>query len=182
MKSRKRYFIMGILALFLLALPITAFAGQKKLYKAYLTQDSVVNSAQTVAPTGVGILSIAEGGVSPGGLRFQVGARELSSSETARLESTGGGGSDISVHIHGAAPAGQNGPIVVTLCGEPAPSVLGSCDVTKEGTLKIMGSIEKQYIVGMTAAEFFDALNNDELYIQVHADGTPIIRGQLYEQ
>lgn len=173
MKSLKRNIIIGVIAVLLLALPITAFAGQKKIFKAYLTQDSVVNSALLAEPRGVGIL-----GVSPGGLQFQVSGSNLSP-DSASLESTGGG--DFSVHIHGAAPAGQSGPIVATLCGTPGPAVQSNCNVSEDGFLKIMGSLGKQHIVGMTAQEFMTALDNGELYIQVHSDGTPIIRGQLYE-
>ncbi len=175
MKSLRRLLILSILAVIVLALPVTVLAG-KKIYKAHLTQDAVVNTVQVSQPAGVGIL-----GLSPGGVIFQVGGSNLpvDSSSTTSF-SGGGGGGDISVHIH-HGPAGQNGPIVVKLCGEPSPAILASCNVSKDGFMKIIGTIDKQHIEGMTAAEFLDALDNGELYIQVHSDGTPIIRGQLYE-
>lgn len=174
MKSLRRLLILSILAVIVLALPVTVLAG-KKVYKARLTQGAVVNTVQDATPAGVGIL-----GLSPGGVIFQVSGSNLPVDSSSTTSFSGGGGGDISVHIH-HAPAGQNGPIVVKLCGEPSPAILASCNVSKDGFMKISGTIGKQYIEGMTAAEFLDALDNGELYIQAHSDGTPIIRGQLYE-
>lgn len=173
MKSLKKLLILGILAAVLMALPVSVFAG-KKIYKAHLNPENVVNLVQGASPRGVGIL-----GLSPGGVNFQISANYLPvSSANATSLSTGGGG-DIVVQIHGPAPAGQNAPVVVTLCGN-ANAVMASCGVSKDGTLKIMGTINKP-LIGMSPHDFLAALDSGNLYIQVTSDGTPIIRGQLYE-
>jgi hypothetical protein len=172
MKSLRKLLILGILAAMLMALPVSVFAG-KKIYKAHLNPENVVNSVQLSSPRGVGIL-----GLSPGGVNFQISGNYLpvSSANAASLSASGGG--DIAVHIHGPATAGQNAPVVVAICGD-ANAVMASCDVSKDGTLKIMGTINKP-LIGMSPQDFLAALDNGTLYIQVTSDGTPIIRGQLY--
>jgi len=173
MKSIKRLMILSILAMIVLALPVTVFAG-KKIFKARLTQEAVVNSVQLSNPSGVGIL-----GLSPGGVIFQASGSGLETEDQSDASiSDGGGGGHWSAHIHGPAPAGQNAPIVVKICGD-SDSILASCNVSKDGFMKIMGKIGKNDLIGMSPSEFLYALNNGELYMQVHLDGTPIIRGQF---
>lgn len=161
MKTFKRIAIFGLLAAVLFAVPVAVFAN-KQIFKAVLTTDAELHDVIGSNARGAGIL-----GLTPGGVRFQVSVNGLS-------------GDALSAHIHGPADEQQNGPIVVTLCGGPPPAVLAECTM-ENGTLKIMGTITNQ-IVGMTNAEFQDALQDGLLYINVHTQLNPAgeVRGQLY--
>lgn len=81
----------------------------------------------------------------------------------------------IGAHIHNA-PAGQNGPIVVFLYGDPLAEA-----VTVNGTL-VQGTATE--VVGPLAGDFealIDAMESGNTYVQVHTTANPSgeIRGQI---
>lgn len=163
MKSIRRILLIGLLTAVVFALPLTVLAN-KQIFKATLTTEAELHDVIGSNAHGSAIL-----GLTPTGVRFQVAVNGLS-------------GDALSAHIHGPADETQNAPPVVTLCGNPPPSVTGAC-VMENGVLKIQGTITNQ-LVGMTNAEFISALNSGLLYVNVHTALNPAgeVRGQLYPQ
>lgn len=97
----------------------------------------------------------------PGGVDFMLSARGLSEQPWG-------------AHIHG-----PDGNIIVNLCGNPKPTAVENC-TTEDGILKVMGSFSGPDVQGMTNAEFLSALQNGELYINVHTSSGVEATGHLY--
>ncbi len=161
MKSINRVLLLGLFAAVVFALPVSVMAN-KLIYTATLTTDAELHDVIGSNARGNGVLATF-----PNGIHFQVAVHNLSGDATA-------------AHIHGPAGTDANGPVVVTLCGGPPPTVLAQCTM-ENGMLKISGVITNQ-LVGMTGAEFMAALNSGQLYINVHTALNPAgeVRGQLY--
>lgn len=161
MKSAKQLLFLGLLAVVVFAIPATTLAN-KQIFKAILTTDAELHQVVDSNAHGAAIVALT-----PNGVPFQVSVSGLSGPATM-------------AHIHGPATEDQNAPPVVTLCGAPPPAVLAQCTM-ENGVLKIQGTITNQ-LVGMTNAQFVQALQNGLLYINVHTELNPAgeVRGQLY--
>lgn len=161
MKSAKQLLFLGVLALVVFAIPATALAN-KQIFKATLTTDAELHEVIGSNARGSAVV-----GLTPNGVPFMVSVNGLSGNATM-------------VHIHGPATTDQNAPPVVTLCGAPPPAVLPQCTM-ENGALKLQGTITTQ-LVGMTPAQFVQALQSGLLYINVHTELNPAgeVRGQLY--
>ncbi len=161
MKSARKILLLGLLTAVVFALPLTVLAN-KRIYRATLTTDAELHQVVDSNARGNAIV-----GTTPNGVRVEVSVHSLSGDATA-------------VHIHGPANEQQTAPPVVTLCGGPPPAVLPQCTM-ENGVLKIQGMITNQ-LVGMTQAQFMNALDNGLLYINVHTQLNPAgeVRGQLY--
>ncbi len=161
MKSARRFLLLGLLTAVVFALPVTVLAN-KQIFKAILTTDAELHEVVGSNAQGAGIVALT-----PNGVPFQISVNGLSGDATA-------------VHIHGPADENQTAPPVVTLCGGPPPAVLPQCTM-ENGILKLQGTITSQ-LVGMTNAQFVQALQNGLLYINVHTQLNPAgeVRGQLY--
>jgi hypothetical protein len=161
MKSAKRILFLGLFAAIVFALPVSVLAN-KMIFISTLTTDAELHDVIGSSARGNGVVATM-----PSGIHFQVAVHNLSGDATA-------------AHIHGPAGTDANGPVVVTLCGGPAPAVLAQCTM-ENGMLKISGVITNQ-LVGMTPVEFMNALNNGQLYLNVHTALNPAgeVRGQLY--
>ncbi|NJN54726.1 MAG: CHRD domain-containing protein [Anaerolineae bacterium] len=157
----RRILLMALLAAIVFSLPLTVLAN-KQIFLASLTTGAEVHEVIGSNASGNGVL-----GTTPHGVRFEIAVFGLSGDATA-------------AHIHGPAAPGVNGPVVVTLCGGPPPSVLAQCTM-ENGMLKITGMITNQ-LVGMNQAQFMSALSSGNLYINVHTQLNPAgeVRGQLY--
>ena len=151
---------MMVLALLLIALvlPTVAFAS-KGVYRARLS--SVVEDSTARGTVLFGRI--------PDGLQFAVTMRNLSSPVTG-------------IHVHGPATEDETGPLIITLCGEPTPAVLETCDVDE---LLMMGEFTSNALAlpeGANKHDFLDWLEGGLLYVQVdtelHPDGEA--RGQMY--
>lgn len=124
--------------------------ARKQLYKARLGPGPA-GDAQGAAVVALG----------PSGVDFMISARGLSEQPWG-------------AHIHG-----PDGNIVVNLCGVPTPTAVETCTM-EDGILKVMGSFAGTAIQGMTKADFLDALQNGQLYINVHTSSGVEATGVLY--
>lgn len=77
----------------------------------------------------------------------------------------------IGAHFHRGA-RGEAGPVVQTICGEPAPALLGACPQGNSGTLGGVWKIPLQIAVDLQAGR---------LYVNFHTALNPggEIRGQI---
>lgn len=77
----------------------------------------------------------------------------------------------VSAHFHRGAP-GQAGPIVQTICGDPAPALVGACPQGNSGTIGGVWKIPLQIAVDLQAGR---------LYVHFHTALNPggEIRGQI---
>lgn len=167
MKTRHRIGILLVLLVLVLVLPTAAFAN-KRLWKAQLTTGAELH--EVVGSSARGSMTL---GTNPdGSLRFLMSVRGLSSDVTG-------------AHLHGPADATQNAPVIITLCGNPAPSAAGSCNVV-DGVLIVEGNITPSLLAawGLSGGTFFNYLNNDLVYVNVHTLLNPAgeARGQLIGQ
>lgn len=168
MKNRTRFIVLAIAILMVFALPTTAFAS-KRLYKARLSTSAELHEVVGSTASGSMVLSNNQDGT----LRFMLSVRNLSGNATA-------------AHIHAPADVDENASPVITLCGNgPTPAVFAICE-TVDGSLVLSGDFNGSFLMGsgMTAAEFFNALNNGLAYVNVHTAQNPAgeVRGQLIEQ
>ena len=74
-------------------------------------------------------------------------------------------------HFHSAS-AGSNGPVIQTICGAPAPTLLGQCPAKKSG--KFLGTWH-------LSGDQVQLLQNRGVYINIHTNLNPKgeIRAQL---
>lgn len=166
MKSTKKILILAILSAMLLTIPVSVFAS-KQIYKARLLTQNELHEVIDSNARGSAIF-----GFSPGDVPFQLTVNNLS-------------GDPVGVHIHGPANETQNGPVIVTLCGSPAPSVLGACPpLNSAGILQLNGVIGNHLQPGVTGAQFHDWIADGLLYVNVHTTLNPAgeARGNLNAQ
>ena len=164
MKPTKRTILILVLVAILLAVPATVLAG-KLIYKARLT-----TAQETVPVVGSDARGSLIFGTDPdGNWIFKLKVRDLSGP-------VGG------AHIHGPAGYGQAAGIVFTLCGNPQPGAVLTCDV-KDGKLKVEGNFDPSMLRGITAEQFMEYLNSGMLYVNVHTGMNPAgeSRGQIHE-
>lgn len=165
-KQRLITFI-GLLCLLLL-LPTTAFA-RKSVWKARLSTGSELHTV--VGSNASGSMVLATN--ADGSLHFVLRVINLSGP-------VGG------AHLHGPADASQNAPVLITLCGNPAPSATGGCVVDSSGTMYIEGNIDSSLLAasGINGATLFGYLDSELIYVNVHTGLNPSgeTRGQLLRQ
>jgi hypothetical protein len=77
----------------------------------------------------------------------------------------------LSAHFHRGA-RGQAGPVIQTICGEPAPALIGACPTGNSGTIAGVWKIPLQVAVDLIAGR---------LYVNFHtrANQGGEIRGQI---
>lgn len=165
MKNRKRIILLGLLLLLILALPASALAS-KNVYKARL---STGNELHEVSGSNAGGSALF--GRTASGFRFTIIVRGLSGPATG-------------AHIHGPATEAENGPVVVSLCGNPTPAAAVTCTMTDSSTMQVDGVLTSSLMAqwGVTASTFQSWLDNGLLYVNVHTALNPAgeVRGQIY--
>ena len=166
MKHSKRFILILVFVVLVLALPTTALAN-KKLWTAKLSFANELHQVVGSSARGSAVFSSSVGG---GSMSFGVQVQGLSGP-------VGG------VHIHAPATTEQNAPVILTLCGNPAPAAVASCTVT-DGTLYIQGTIDSSLLLqwGITNRQFIEYLDNGMAYVNVHTALNPAgeARGQIY--
>lgn len=165
MNSRKRILIIATLLLLVLAIPATALAS-KSIYKARLTTSSELHDVIGSSASGSAVF-----GRTANGLRFTMYVHNLSGPVTG-------------AHIHGPATEAENGPVIVSLCGAPAPAAFAECTMIDASTLRLDGELTSNLFAqwGVTASTFQSWLNDGLLYVNVHTELNPAgeVRGQIY--
>lgn len=151
-----------------LAVPTTVMAN-KKIYRANLSADNELHEVIDSTARGTGVFNSNP----DGSIHFQIQIRNLSGPVTA-------------MHLH--APATEDGTAspVVTLCGGPAPAVLGSCPpLDSSNSLLVSGSFNTSYFQpGVTGAQMQNWLESSLVYVNAHTALNPAgeARGQLIPQ
>lgn len=166
MKSTKRVLFFAVLTAVLLAVPAAVFAN-KQIFRARLLTTNELHEVVGSNARGAAVFGFA-----PGDVPFQLTVNNLSGNPTG-------------VHIHGPASTTENGPVVVTLCGNPAPAVLGPCPpLDSNGSFKLDGVIGNHLQPGVTNAQFQDWIQGGLLYVNVHTSLNPAgeVRGNLFPQ
>lgn len=81
-------------------------------------------------------------------------------------------------HIH-MAPPGENGPVIVTLCG--GPGAAPACTAPSDGGLLVEGVITET-LSGEPLYVLLDALRSGNTYVNVHSPASPSgeVRGQIH--
>jgi hypothetical protein len=159
--------VLAILAT-VVALPSSALA-RKQLFKARLTTGAELH--QVVDSNARGNATFV---ARPEGLQFTVAVYDLSGPPTG-------------VQIHAPADETQGAPVVLSLCGNPAPAAIAVCtfDASTNSMLiqgMIGGSLLQQW--GLTGAQLYGWLNNGMAYVNVHTALNPTgeVRGQIIAQ
>lgn len=158
-----------LLAALVLALPVSTVAARKVVFKASLSIANELHQVVGSNARGSAILSLA----ADGSVNFSVFVRNLSGAATG-------------VHLHAPADTTQNAPVLMTLCGNPAPAVVGACTYDADGNLFITGTIGAAELSawGVSGGQFMGYLRDGLMYVNVHTALNPAgeVRGQLVEQ
>lgn len=166
MKSRKYVFLALLVVALLVALPSSALAN-KRLYQAKLAGANEVPPVASDARGSLNLGMFPDGRVS---VLFTV--RNLSGPATG-------------AHLHGPADATQNAPVIITLCGNPAPSLTGAPCPWDAGTngFALSGDITPSLLQawGITGAQFRAWADAGLIYVNVHTAANPAgeARGQI---
>jgi hypothetical protein len=162
--KRQKFVIFFVLALLLVALPTTTVLANKQAWKASISSANELH--EVVGSTAKGTANF---GTNPNGsIHFIVSVRGLSGTPTG-------------AHLHAPASTSEDAGVVVTLCGSgPGTAVLGACSLT-DGVFIIEGDIMGYNLNGMSAKDFFNALDDGMVYFNVHTAANPSgeARGQL---
>jgi len=166
MFKSKGTFILFALLVIALVLPTTVLA-RKAVFKAKLSSGAELHEVVEANPRGGVVI-----GRLPSGFDFTVNvSRGLSSSVTG-------------VHLHGPATEAENGPVLITLCGQPAPAALANCPFdASTGSMTFDGEITSDLLAqwdvsSQTLTEYMDA---GLVYVNVHTVLNPAgeTRGQV---
>jgi len=167
MLKSKRTIILFILIVVALTLPTTALAN-KQIFKSRLTTSAELHEVVESHAQGSAVF-----GLTPKGVYFS-------------LVVTGLSGTPTGAHIHGPASEAENAPVLVSLCGAPAPAAVASCELDENGNLVLQGVISSSLLArwGVNGPDLLDWLNNGLLYVNVHTALNPAgeARGQIYPQ
>lgn len=168
MSRRKRLLFILILTAVLLAVPMAALA-RKQVWKARLTTGAELHQVVDSNATGSAVFATNP----DGSLHFMMFVRGLSGPATG-------------AHIHAPATAAENAPVILTLCGNPAPSAAGDCSMDADGNLMVEGDIGSSLLAawGVGGGQLFSWLNDGLAYVNVHTAANPAgeVRGQLGPQ
>lgn len=163
MLKNKRTLIVFMVLVVALVLPTTVLAN-KLIYRTHLHPKNELHQVVDSNAHGAAVFIYA-----PNGVRFLVNASNLSGDVTG-------------IHLHGPATTAEDGPILVTLCGTPAPAVFDSCD-TVNGNVILNGLIGSSIMAqwGVSGHDFRDMLDGEMVYMNVHTGLNPTgeMRGQL---
>lgn len=169
MKRKKAMLTLLLAVVLTLAVTSTAFAI-KRLYKARLTTAAEVHEVDSNA-TGSAVFARR-----PDGMDFMINVRRLT-------------GPPLAAHIHAPAPEGVNAPVLLTLCGGPAPAAVAACDTNYDAgtdSYRIEGRITSSLLAqwGVTSATLDGYLEDGLAYVNVHtaAYSSGEVRGQLIGQ
>ncbi|MFZ6018021.1 MAG: CHRD domain-containing protein [Chloroflexota bacterium] len=166
----QKWFLIAVVLLVAvaLALPGGAAIARKQVFKASLATANELHEVVGSNARGSAVLTSNQDGT------YNIGVivRNLSGPATG-------------VHLHAPADATQNAPVFISLCGAPAPSVVGDCTYDADGNLYITGVIGPAQLMaaGVTGAQFNNYLRNGLIYVNVHTSLNPMgeVRGQLLE-
>jgi hypothetical protein len=165
MYGKKRILVIVILVAMLLAIPATALAN-KTLWKAKLTSGAELHEVVDSHASGSMVLATFPDGT----MHFMLSVYGLS-------------GPVSGAHLHGPATSAENAPIIVSLCGAPAPAAVATCDTSADGTLYVSGTINSSLLAqwGLPGSTLIDWLNNGQIYVNVHTALNPAgeARGQF---
>jgi hypothetical protein len=169
MKGTKRLLFLAVIVILLAALPMTVLAA-KQIFQASLTTGAELHDVVDSNARGSFTL-----GFNPDGtMQFLLNVRNLT-------------GAPSGAHIHGPATEEQNAPVLISLCGAPAPSAAGDCTFDPDtATLTLNANITPSLLQqwGITGAQFIGYLNDGLLYVNVHTSLNPAgeVRGQIYKR
>jgi hypothetical protein len=166
MKATKRILFLVILLAMVFALPSSALAN-KRLFRASLTTGAELHEVIDSSARGTFIIA----SFPDGAMRFQLSIRGLS-------------GPASGVHLHGPATASETAPVLLTICGSPAPAAVTSCPFDN-GMLVLTGTVDSNLLAswGLRQRDFVAWLADGKIYINAHTELNPAgeTRGQLYE-
>lgn len=167
MKGTKRFSLLVVVVTLLAALPMTVLAN-KQIFQATLTTGAELHDVVDSNARG----SFTLGFNPDGSMRFLMNVRNLS-------------GTPSGAHIHGPAAEDQNAPVLLSLCGAPAPSAAGDCTFDADtSTLTVSANITPSLLQqwGIGGGQFISFLSDGLLYVNVHTALNPAgeVRGQIY--
>lgn len=167
--NRKKLMLTLLVAIVLTLVAASTALAAKRVYKAQLNAANELHEVVDSSARGSAVFSRR-----PDGLDFMLVVRGLS-------------GPPGGAHIHAPADATQNAPVVLTLCGGPAPSAAGDCaSAFADGTLQIQGRITSSLLAqwGLQAATLDGWLEDGLAYVNVHTALNPAgeARGQIIGQ
>lgn len=99
----------------------------------------------------------------PEGLQFTVSVHDLS-------------GAPVGVHLHAPATAAQAAPVVLTLCGNPAPAAVACAFDTNTNSMLIQGMVSPGLLQawGPAGAQLYDWFDAGLAYVNVHTALNPM--------
>ncbi len=164
MSKRNRTILIVVALLLVLALPTAALANTKK----WMAGLSTTNELHEVV------------GSQAGG---SMALRATATGYHFKLVVVGLSGAPTGAHIHGPATAAENAPVLISLCGAPAPAALPTCGEIVDGKLIVEGDLTSALFAqwGLGGAYFRDLLNTSMTYVNVHTELNPMgeVRGQI---
>lgn len=169
---KRNRLIMTLLLVVMLTVAVTSTAlAAKRLYKARLSTSAELHEVVGSSASGSAIVARR-----PQGFDFMMFVRGLSGPATA-------------AHIHGPASETETASPILTLCGNPTPGLVATCEsvfdpVSGKYQLQIQGSLNSTLLRGITPGEFDDMLEAGLAYVNVHTTLNPAgeTRGQLIGQ
>ncbi len=169
---KRNRLIITLLLVVILTVAVTSTAlANKRLYKARLSASAELHEVVGSSASGSAIVARR-----PEGFDFQMFVRGLSGPATA-------------AHIHGPASETETAGPVLTLCGNPGPALVATCEsvldpATGKYQLQIIGSLSPTLLRGITPAEFNNMLEDGLTYVNVHTELNPAgeTRGQIIGQ
>jgi hypothetical protein len=169
--NRKKLMLTLLVAIVLTLVVASTALAAKRVYKAQLSAANELHEVVGSSARGSAVFSRR-----PDGLDFMLVVRGLSGAPTG-------------AHIHAPADATQTAGVVLTLCGNPAPSAAGSCASgfdESTGELQIQGQITSSLLAqwGLQAATLDGWLEDGLAYVNVHTALNPAgeARGQIIRQ
>jgi hypothetical protein len=166
MKTSRRILFLVILLAVVLALPTSVLAN-KRLFRASMTTSAELHEVVGSNARGTFIIASFPDGV----MRFQLSIRGLSGPATG-------------VHLHGPATESETAPVLLSVCGSPAPAAVTTCPFDN-GMLVLTGNVDSNLLAswGLRQRDFVAWLADGKIYVNAHTELNPAgeVRGQLYE-
>jgi Cu/Zn superoxide dismutase len=145
-----------LLTVIALSIPMVALAS-KRVYKARLSTDAELHQVVDSDARGSMVLSRK-----PEGWSYMLQVRGLTGQPTG-------------VHLHGPADATQTAGIIVTICGEPGPAAVPTCELDDDGLLTLSGDLPSSLFAqwGVSGRDFQEWMDNGLVYVNVHTELNP---------